>query len=106
MNELNSMDFKASDFTEGKTPEGLIAVLKKDGFKIQEGDAITSLNGLLINSITSDHLLDLARQKLLSKEALDIFSSNLFMENAKWPLRPQEVKAIICANYPHEAPGN
>ena len=104
MKHFDSSDFKSSEFSGGKTPEGLTAVLKRDGFKVQGEDVITSLNHLLKNPATSDQLLELTKENLLSREATNVLGSKIFMENASWPLRPQEIREIIQANYPHETP--
>ena len=104
MKHFNSSDFKSSEFSGSKTPEGLAAVLKRDGFKVQGEDAIASLNNLLKDPATSDQLLELTKENLLSREATNALGSKIFMENASWPLRPQEIREIIQANYPHEAP--
>jgi len=101
----DASDFKKNEFQAGKTPEELIEVLKKDGFKVpQQKDAISSLNDLLKDPASSDKLLELAKDKILSKQAINVFGSKIFMENASWPLRPQEVRVILRTQYPHAVP--
>lgn len=107
MEYFESSNFKVSEFREGQTPEGLIVVLKRDGFKVQENeDTIASLNSLLRDPSISDKLLELGKENLLTLEAAKILRSRIFKENASWPLKPEEIKVIIQANYPQVAPGS